>query len=168
MSSNRSWPLFLWKVTLFVGIRLIYSLLLLVSKTYLPNLDWPYLFIDWVLTPCHRSKNVLKYALEPISIKKSFLVGWGGGGGGVGVGVQTKNNVYSRSIPQRGNSFWPDWIGWPRSLTLTLTRSSTINRDLLRWMIEFSNWICNKSKWWFDCSMQYNCEFNFNINKTKI
>ena len=37
-----------------------------------------YLFIDGVLTPCHRSKKVLKYILEPITIKKKFRVVVGG------------------------------------------------------------------------------------------
>ena len=50
---------------------------LFVSKTP-QNLSWPYLFIAWVLTPCHRSKNVLKYVLESISSNKSFPVGWVG------------------------------------------------------------------------------------------
>ena len=33
--------------------------------------------IDWELTPCHRRKKVLKYALVSISVNKSFMVGGG-------------------------------------------------------------------------------------------
>ena len=61
---------FFWKITLWVGIKLMYCLL--VSKIGLAKLNWLYLLIAWVLTPCYRSKNVLKSSKESISINKSF------------------------------------------------------------------------------------------------
>ena len=50
------------------------------NKSLLTELNRLYLFIGWVTKKMTINKNVLKYAIELISIKKKFSggVGWGG------------------------------------------------------------------------------------------
>ena len=112
-------------------------------ETLLTNLNWPYLFIAWVLTPCYRSKNVLEFSLESIGINKSFMVG----------GCKTNFNVCSRSIHLKVELF----LTWLDELSSTLTGPWPGARQFLSLFMYTCHHLC----WWIQEHVLVGLEYSW-------